>query len=123
MLAIGDVFGLGESAVILRLLGAKVSSFSVYSTLFFSLFLTVIMLIFKRPILYLLGATTETYQYAADFYQTLVLGSVFIISLVPSSIIRTEGLALKSMLATLSGTILTIILDPLFLFGLKQCFS
>lgn len=124
MLAIGDIFGLGGSAVISRLLGekkyalsAKISSFSLYITIAFSLLLTAIMLIFERPILNLLGATPQTYQYAADFYRILVGGSVFIIvSLVPGNIIRTEGLAVKSMIATLSGTILTIILDPLFLF-------
>ena len=75
------------------------------------------MLIFERPILGLMGVTSQTYQYAADFYRMLALGSVFIIvSLVPGNIIRTEGLATKSMVATLSGTILTIVLDPLFLF-------
>ena len=33
--------------------------------------------------------------------------------------IRTEGLAVKSMIATISGTVLAIILDPIFLFGFK----
>ncbi len=92
MLAVGDIFGLGGSAVISRVLGrhdyhqsARISSFCFY---------------------------------IADFYRILVLGSTFIIvSLVPGNIIRTEGLAQLSMIATISGTVLTIILDPLFLFG------
>lgn len=126
MLAVGDIFGLGGSAVISRLLGekkhrlsAKISSFSFYLTIVCSLILTALMLIFEKPILLLLGADATTYQYAAEFYRVLVAGSVFIIlSLVPGNIIRTEGLAVKSMIATLVGTVVTIILDPIFLFVL-----
>jgi len=125
MLAIGDIFGLGGSAAISRLLGKKrhdesahLSSFCFYSSIVFSLFLTVLMLVFERPILGVMGVTSQTYQYAADFYRMLAMGAVFIIvSLVPGNIIRTEGLATKSMIATISGTVLTIILDPIFLFS------
>ncbi|WP_412990156.1 MATE family efflux transporter [Pediococcus siamensis] len=124
MLAIGDIFGLGGSAAISRLLGKKkhvesahLSSFCFYSAIVFSLILTVLMFVFEKPILGLMGVQPQTYQYAADFYRMLAMGAVFIIvSLVPGNIIRTEGLANKSMIATLAGTILTIILDPVFLF-------
>ena len=124
MLAVGDIFGLGGSAVISRALGkhdynqsARVSSFCFYVAIALSLVLTGLLLIFEAPILNLLGATAATRPYVADFYRFLVIGSTFIIvSLVPGNIIRTEGLAQFSMIATISGTILTIILDPLFLF-------
>lgn len=124
MLAIGDIFGLGGSAVISRALGkrdyqqsARVSSFCFYIAIALSLVLTALMLVFEDPILGWLGTTSATRPYIADFYRVLVLGSTFIIvSLVPGNIIRTEGLANFSMIATLSGTVLTIILDPLFLF-------
>ncbi len=124
MLAVGDIFGLGGSAVISRALGkhdyklsARVSSFCFYIAIALSLILTALMLVFEDPILGLLGTTAATKPYIADFYRVLVLGSTFIIvSLVPGNIIRTEGLAKLSMIATISGTVLTIILDPLFLF-------
>ncbi len=75
------------------------------------------MLIFEQPILTLLGATAATRADAAGFYRMLVGGAVFIIvSLVPGNIIRTEGLAKQSMVATICGTVLAIILDPIFLF-------
>ncbi|MQS97246.1 MATE family efflux transporter [Companilactobacillus halodurans] len=124
MLAVGDIFGLGGSAVISRVLGkhdykqsARISSFCFYIAIALSLVLTALLLFFESPILNLLGATDATRPYIADFYRVLVLGSTFIIvSLVPGNIIRTEGLAQLSMIATISGTVLTIILDPLFLF-------
>ncbi|CAM3198794.1 MATE family efflux transporter [Lactiplantibacillus plajomi] len=124
MLAVGDIFGLGGSAVISRALGrhdyqqsARVSSFCFYIAIVLSLVLTALLLAFEAPILNLLGATAATRPYIADFYRVLVLGSTFIIvSLVPGNIIRTEGLAQFSMIATISGTVLTIILDPIFIF-------
>ena len=124
MLAVGDIFGLGGSTVISRALGkhdyqksARVSSFCFYIAIILSLVLTALLLFFEGPILNLLGATNATRPYISDFYRVLVLGSTFIIvSLVPGNIIRTEGLAQFSMIATISGTVLTIILDPLFLF-------
>ena len=125
MLAIGDIFGLGGSAVISRALGkhhyeqsARISSFCFYIAIALSLVITALLLVFEQPILGLLGATAATRPYISDFYRILVLGSTFIIvSLVPGNIIRTEGLAQLSMIATISGTVLTIILDPLFLCG------
>ena len=127
MLAVGDIFGLGGSALISRLFGQKryeeskhVSSFSFYGDIIFTIILTVLLLVFEAPIMHLLGANAQTYQYAAEFYRVLVIGSVFItLSLVPGNMIRTEGLAVKSMIATISGTVLAIILDPIFLFEFK----
>lgn len=125
MLAIGDIFGIGGSSAVSRLLGKndhinsrKISSFSLYAALIFSLFITAIMLIWERPILKLLGATPVTYHYAAEFYRILVSGAaVIIISIVPVNLIRTEGLALKSMIGSVVGTIITIILDPILILG------
>lgn len=125
MLAIGDIFGIGGSSAISRLLGQndhinsrKISSFSLYAALIFSLFITVVMLSWERPILKLLGATSVTYHYAAEFYRILVSGAaVIIVSIVPVNLIRTEGLAVKSMIGSVVGTIITIILDPILILG------
>ncbi|KRM87153.1 MATE family efflux transporter [Lacticaseibacillus thailandensis] len=126
MLALGDIFGLGGSALLSRLMGKhsyaevrRVSSFCFYAAIGLSLVVTALMLGFERPILTLLGATAATRPYAGAFYQMLVGGAAFIIvSLVPGNIIRTEGMARQSMIATMAGTIFTIILDPIFLFVL-----
>ncbi|MFD1398795.1 MATE family efflux transporter [Lacticaseibacillus suilingensis] len=125
MLAVGDIFGLGGSALISRLLGdrdyaqvKRLSSFCLYAGIAISLVISALMLTFEQPILTLLGATAATRADAGGFYRMLTIGAGFIIvSLVPGNIIRTEGLAKDSMIATISGTVLTIILDPLFLFG------
>ena len=43
-----------------------------------------------------------------------------IFGLVPTNILRTEGLAAQAMLGSIIGSIVNIILDPVFIFGLKQ---
>lgn len=127
LIAVADIFGLGGSSVISRLFGEKkyelskrISSFCLYGGMITGLFLTVILLIFEHPILTILGAKAATYNDAADFYRVLSIGAVFIIlSFIPQNLIRTEGLAIEAMIATMTGTILAIILDPIFLFVLK----
>lgn len=127
MLAVSDIFGLGGSSVVSRLLGEKkpdlakrVSSFCMYGGIVAGLLLTVILLAFEHPILNLLGAKPATYDAAAAFYRVLSLGAVFIVfSIIPQNLIRTEGLANQAMIASMTGTILAIILDPIFLFIFK----
>lgn len=125
MIALGDMFGLGGSATISRLfgegknkLGGRVNAFSFYMAILTGLLTMVILLVFERPILSLFGANAATYRYAADFYHIMALGSVvMIVSLVPNNTLRTEGLARQSMVGPASGTLVTIVLDPLFIFG------
>lgn len=128
LIAISDIFGLGGSSLVSRLYGKKdfalskrVSSFCQYAGIISGLLTTVLMLVFKKPILGFLGAKPATYQAASDFYQAIALGAVFIVySVIPQNLIRTEGLAKESMVTTLVGTITAIILDPIFLFVFKM---
>lgn len=127
LVALGDVFGIGASAAISRRLGEKnyeaslrLSCFSFYFAAAFSVVVSVIMLLNKHFLLTLLGATSATWADADAFFTPLVLGAVAIIwSIVPANIIRTEGLATKAMVATLTGVGVSLVLDPIFLFGLK----
>ena len=126
LLALGDIFGLGGSSLISRLLGAhdhntgrRVSSWCFYAAIALGILTTIILLSFERPIIGLLGATSATYHYAASFYHVMVFGApIIILSLVPSNLIRTEGFAKASMIGTVAGTVVTIILDPLLIFPL-----
>lgn len=123
LIALGDIFGLGGSSVISRLFGNKqfttgrnVSGFAFYGALFTGIVTAIILLIAKNPVLHLLGASTTTWQYANQYYTILVLGAPAIVfSLAPSNILRTEGLAVASMKASVLGTVINIILDPIFI--------
>ncbi len=128
MIAFGDIFGLGGSSVISRLLGEKkeemvkkASAFCIWSSIIFGIFVSIVLLIFKKQILTVLGTDESTFKYAGDYYLWISLGAAFIIfGLVPSNILRTEGLAAQAMIGSVIGSILNIILDPIFIFGLKQ---
>ncbi len=124
MIALGDIFGIGGSSVLSRLFGQKendlarnASGFSLYGSILCGLVITLILFLFKAPILSFLGASSETLKYASQYYTYIALGSTFIIvSLTPSNLIRTEGLATLSMVGTIIGSIVNIILDPIFIF-------
>jgi putative MATE family efflux protein len=126
LLAIGDIFGIGGSSVISRLLGMqehdnarKKSAFCFYAAIITGVVFTVLMLVFKKPVLTLLGASPEIYEYANGYYSWLILGSTFVIfSLVPSNLLRAEGMSMESMVGSVIGTVVNIILDPVFIFGL-----
>lgn len=123
MIALGDIFGLGGSSVISRLFGQKrdedgkrLSVFCFYAAFLCGILITVIMLLFRQPILHLLGADQNTYTYVSEYYTFIVLGAPFIIvSFTPSNLLRTEGFSTASMTGTILGSLVNILLDPIFI--------
>ena len=124
--ALGDIFGLGGSSAVSRLFGEKreeagrnVSGFCFYGALFGGLLVSAVLLVFQHPILRLLGVTQETYRYAEQYYRYMAVGApAVMVSLDLGNMIRTEGMAMESMIGTVSGSVANIILDPVFIFGL-----
>lgn len=123
MIALGDIFGIGGSSLISRLFGEKrddegkrVSAFCFYAAIITGILVTIVMMILRQPILNLLGAKADTITYASDYYTYIALGAPFIIlSLTPSNILRTEGFATASMIGSILGSLVNIILDPIFI--------
>ena len=123
MIALGDIFGLGGSSVISRLFGRKLdedgkrlSVFCFYAAIVCGILITVLMLLFRQPILSLLGADQNTHTYVSQYYTFIVLGAPFIIlSFTPSNLLRTEAFATASMTGTILGSVVNIILDPIFI--------
>lgn len=128
MIAFGDIFGLGGSSLISRLFGEKreeeakrASAFCLWAAIGFGIFVTIVLLVFRTPILKLLGTDAATFRYAGEYYTWIAVGAASIIlGLVPSNILRTEGLATQAMAGSILGSIVNIILDPVFIFGLGQ---
>ncbi len=124
MIALGDIFGLGGSSVISRLFGNKeteeakrVSAICFYYAIGVSLLTSLIMILFKNPILSLLGTEASTRPYVLQYYHVISLGGVFIIlSMIPTNLIRCAGHAQDAMIGTILGCVINIILDPIFLF-------
>ncbi len=85
--------------------------------LFCGLILTVLGLIFKRPMLYLFGASDATISYADSYITIYLLGSTFVmIGLGMNSFINSQGFGKIGMLTVLLGAVTNIVLDPIFIF-------
>lgn len=83
--------------------------------------LTVLGLIFKKPLLFLFGASHETFSYANDYITIYLCGSIFVmISLGMNSFINAQGFAKIGMWTIILGAIINMILDPIFIFILHM---
>lgn len=81
--------------------------------------LTILGLLFKKPLLYLFGASDATYPYANAYISIYLLGSLFVmIGLGMNSFINSQGFGKIGMLTVLLGAVSNIILDPVFIFVL-----
>lgn len=87
-----------------------------------SLVLTAIYLLFSEPILTLFGGkvNAETYAFAKEYFFWIALGIPFyMFGQAMNPVIRSDGSPKFAMIATVSGAIANIILDPIFIYGFK----
>ena len=106
--------GRGENDEAERIMG---NSFALL--ILFGLSLTALCLIFRRPILYLFGASDLTFPYANDYLTIYILGTVFVmIGLGMNPFINAQGFSRMGMVTVTVGAVVNIVLDPIFIFGL-----
>ena len=94
---------MGNAFTLLLILGAAATAF---------------FLLLKEPILYLFGASTDTFVYADQYMTIYLCGTLFVmISLGMNNFINAQGFGKTGMLTVLLGAVLNIILDPILIFG------
>ncbi|MBC5682668.1 MATE family efflux transporter [Ruminococcus hominis] len=82
-----------------------------------AIILTIIFFILAPKLLTLFGASAKTLPYAVAYARIYILGSIFVlIVLGMNPFITTQGFAKISMLTTIIGAVINIILDPIFIF-------
>ena len=65
------------------------------------------------------GASDATLPYAVDYARIYILGTVFVLIVMGmNTFISTQGFAKISMMTTVIGAIINIVLDPIFIFAL-----
>lgn len=85
---------------------------------FFSVLLTVLLLIFKIPLLYFFGASDATIGFADEYITVYLCGTLFVqAALGLNSFITCQGQAKTAMLSIMIGAAANIILDPIFIFA------
>ena len=106
--------GRGETDEAERIMG---NSFTLL--LLFGLSLTGLCLAFRRPILYLFGASALTFPYANDYLTIYILGTVFVmVGLGMNPFINSQGFSRMGMMTVTVGAVVNIVLDPIFIFGM-----
>ena len=126
LMAFGNIYGQGGSSLISRMLGQndregteRVSSFCFYISIATGFVVAVLMLLFRGPLLAVLGATPETYAHANAYYTVLAIGApLTVLRFIHSNLVRCEGMATESMIGSMAGTVLNIVLDPILISGL-----
>lgn len=127
--ALGNLFGIGGSSLISRMLGAHnhgdirfVSAFSIWggaaATLVFSA-----STYFQRDVLLdFLGASRQTMEYAESymFWVVVLGGAPTVVSLVLGHLLRSEGFARQASAGMMFGGVLNVALDPLLIFVIRM---
>lgn len=86
-------------------------------TIIASIILTIVLLIFKEPLLYSFGASENTIKYGLDYINIYAIGTIFVmITLGLNAFITTQGFSKVSMINVVIGASLNIILDPIFIY-------
>ena len=79
--------------------------------------LTVLLLLFNEPLLYLFGASENTIGYAGAYITIYALGTVFVqATLGLNAFISAQGFAKVSMMTVVIGAVTNIVLDPILIF-------
>lgn len=122
--AVNNLFGVGSSSLMSRSLGckdydmvAKSSAFGFYCSLFSGLLFSIICAACNSPLLDLLGAD-DTTRDATEAYMlwTVYFGAApSILNVVLAYLVRAEGSSVHASIGTMSGCLLNIVLDPIFI--------
>lgn len=127
--AFGNIFGVGGSAYISRSMGEgksnkvkSISSFAIFSSILSGVLLLALILIFIKPLISALGATSDVvYNYSYDYLKYIAIGGPMIVtSLTAGHLVRGEGGAKESMTGMMIGTVTNIILDPIMILALDM---
>lgn len=123
--AFGLMIGIGATALISIRLGEQnkdqaeqIMGNATVMLFLISVALMVPGLVFLTPLLKVFGATDTILPYAQDYMRIIILGWLFqVFGFGLNNFIRGEGNPKMAMLTMLIGSIINMILDPIFIFG------
>lgn len=124
--ALGFLFGQGSGNYISRELGAqhiemasKMAATGFFSALILGEVFSILGLLFSAPLALALGATPTILPHAREYMRFILIGAPWMAgSLVLNNQLRFQGSSFYGMIGMLSGAILNMILDPIFIFAL-----
>ena len=126
--AIGFMFGQGGGSILSRKLGARdvegasvVASTSFFSALFLSTIVAIICFLNLDFVVKIFGSTETIAPYAKTYISFILAAAPFVVtSFTMNNILRYEGKAALGTAGMMTGAILNIVCDPIFMFVLKM---
>ena len=123
--ALGFMLGHGAGSIISRRLGSqdakaatRFASTSFFTALAFGVVLAVAGLATLPSFMMLLGSTNTILPHACAYARPILIAAPLMISsLVMNNILRYEGKASFAMIGLVTGGVLNMVLDPVFMFG------
>lgn len=122
--AIGFFFGHGSGNYISIKLGAKdtleaskMAATGFLSAMIVGFIILIFGIIFINPLAHILGSTNTILPYSKMYMKYILIGAPYMTaSIVLNNQLRLQGNALFAMIGLISGAIINIILDPIFIF-------
>lgn len=126
VVGLGLLFGNGAAAYLSRLLGRqdretadKVASTALYSSISIGAIVILCSVLFLKPILRQIGAIESVMPYAVAYTSIYITFSIFnIFNVTMNNIVSSEGAAKTAMCALMTGAVLNVVLDPIFIYRL-----
>lgn len=124
VVGLGLLFGNGAASYLSRLLGRgekekanKVANTAIYSSVFVGAAAIICCIIFLNPILKCLGASESVMPYAITYAGIYIVFSIFnVFNVTMNNIVSSEGAAKTTMCVLMTGAVLNVVLDPIFIF-------
>ena len=125
--AVSNMVGAGAASLIGRSLGAGDKELAEHTvttgmvlTVINSLIVTSLGLLFINRLVRLLGAAGDVFGYTRSYVFVIVLGTIFTMgNYTLGQLLRSEGSVKYSIIGMIAGTVVNLILDPVFIFTLK----
>ncbi|HCE57087.1 MAG TPA: MATE family efflux transporter [Prolixibacteraceae bacterium] len=124
MMGFGMMIGIGTGVVVSINLGKrdletaeKTIGTGFVLMIIASAVVMILTYIFKKPVLQSFGATAETYQFANDYLNIILAGTIFmVVGFSLNNVIRSEGNARIAMISMILSSVTNVLLDYIFIF-------
>lgn len=128
LMAFATIVSTGAASYISRCLGKKdgITANKTLSTGIaicagLGVLIMILGLVFIKPFITVLGATDAMYPFAYQYAFVMILGAIpVMLSYAGGQLVRSEGAVMTSIIGMMTGTVVNVILDPIFIFGLDM---
>lgn len=126
IMGLGNIFGIGGSSVVSRLMGQqkkdmvrRASSMCFWVAGAGGVAVAAVLLLLRAPLLALMGTSENTIVYTSQYMTWFVASApIMMVQFTLMNLLRCDGAARESMIGSIVGSVVNIILDPVMIFTL-----